>query len=60
MYMAGGDLHRVTHTAGARRGDFSGGRLIFHDEDVDRVVLPEAGLLVAFTSGGAYDSCTSV
>lgn len=35
------------------RGSFSGGRLIFHDEDADRVVLPQRGLLVAFTSGAS-------
>ena len=32
-------------------GDFTGGRLVFFDEDADRVVHPEPGLLVAFTSG---------
>ena len=33
------------------QADFGGGRLVFHDEDVDRVVLPEPGLLVCFASG---------
>ena len=35
---------------GVRGGDFEGGRLVFHDEDADRIVHPEPGLLVAFTS----------
>ena len=33
--------------------DFEGGRLVFHDEDADRVVAPEPGTLVAFCSGNA-------
>ena len=31
--------------------DFDGGQLVFHDPDADRVILPQPGLLVAFTSG---------
>ena len=37
--------------AAAPVGDFEGGRLVFHDSDADRVVLPEPGVLVAFESG---------
>jgi len=37
--------------AAAPVGDFEGGRLVFHDLDADRVVLPEPGVLVAFESG---------
>ena len=33
--------------------DFDGGRLVFHDADADRVVLPQPGMLVAFESGAA-------
>ena len=40
--------------ASAGGGDFTGGKLVFHDGDgYDRVVLPEPGLLVSFTSGAA-------
>eukprot|EP00927_Polykrikos_kofoidii_P073037 TRINITY_DN69109_c0_g1_i1.p1 TRINITY_DN69109_c0_g1~~TRINITY_DN69109_c0_g1_i1.p1 ORF type:complete len:460 (-),score=78.78 TRINITY_DN69109_c0_g1_i1:99-1478(-) len=31
--------------------DYGGGELAFHDEDMDRVVEPKGGRLVAFTSG---------
>ena len=39
--------------SGADGGDFRGGRLVFHDPDVDLVIQPEPGMLVAFTSGEA-------
>ncbi|KAL1526208.1 hypothetical protein AB1Y20_014934 [Prymnesium parvum] len=44
-------LYLVGHEGGGERGSFGGGRLLFHDEDADRVVLPRPGLLVAFRSG---------
>ena len=37
----------------AGHADFSGGELLFHDNDYDRCIRPEPGLLVAFTSGEA-------
>ena len=37
----------------AGQADFSGGELLFHDNDYDRCIRPEPGLLVAFTSGEA-------
>jgi hypothetical protein len=33
------------------KADFEGGRFVWYDEDCNRVVLPEPGVLVAFTSG---------
>lgn len=39
-------LYLTEHSA-----DFEGGRLVLHDADVERVVLPRAGRLVLFPSG---------
>ena len=37
----------------AAAADFRGGRLVFHDPDYDRLIHPQPGMLVAFTSGAA-------
>uniref|UniRef100_A0A7S2MG55 Fe2OG dioxygenase domain-containing protein n=1 Tax=Haptolina brevifila TaxID=156173 RepID=A0A7S2MG55_9EUKA len=46
-------LYLAKHGPDEQGGDFEGGRLVFHDPDADRVILPEPGVLVAFDSGAA-------
>lgn len=51
--VASGSMAEKPADASGSASDFEGGLLVFHDADADRIVQPEPGLLVAFTSGTA-------